>query len=42
MSFRGSLIIEGEHEWRIHVADDVRTLPGASEPDVIVAIFHAI
>ena len=37
MSFRGSLIIEGEHEWRIHVADDVRTLPGASEPDVIVA-----
>ena len=37
MSFRGSLIIEGEHEWRIHVADDVRTLPRASEPAAIVA-----
>ncbi len=37
MSLRGSLIIEGEHEWRIHVADDYRTLPKASEHAAIVA-----
>ncbi|MGI9468550.1 MAG: hypothetical protein ACR2OA_15640 [Rubripirellula sp.] len=37
MSFRGSLIIEGEHEWRIHVADDFRTLPKASANVEIVA-----
>ena len=37
MSFRGNLIIEGEHEWRIHAADDFRTLPKASEPTAIVA-----
>ena len=37
MSFRGNLIIEGEHEWRIHAADDYRTLPKASDPAAIVA-----
>jgi hypothetical protein len=37
MSFRGSLIIEGEYEWRIHVANDFRILPKASENAEIVA-----
>ena len=39
MSFRGSLIIEGEHEWWIHVADNFRTLPRASgNPEIVAAV----
>ncbi|MAI33747.1 MAG: hypothetical protein L7W43_11800 [Rubripirellula sp.] len=37
MMFRGSLIIQDKHEWRIHVADDFRTLPKATDNAEIVA-----
>lgn len=37
MSSRGTLIIEGEQGWHIHVGDKSHTLPKASQNDEIVA-----